>query len=319
MHIPDGFLNGPVAVSAALLSATGLAFSFWQTQRTLPPQRIPLLGVSAAFVFAAQMINFPVMGGTSGHLVGGVLIGALLGPSAAAIALACVLLLQCFLFADGGITALGANIFNMAILGGVAGTTIYNAIRRTMPGRHARFTAALFAGWFSTLLAAAACAGEVTLSGHAKAPVIFPAMLGVHMLIGIGEGLITALVLESISRTNAHLLADDTTPAGRLSAIAVWGAVIAVGIAVFLSPFACPWPDGLEHVAGKLGFESAAVQPVIPALLPDYQMPHIASPGLATAIAGTIGTLLMFAIAWIVARFMVPKPKAVPADQPAQK
>lgn len=315
MHIPNGFVNAPVGIGTGLLAAAGLAFSFWQTRRTLPAHRVPLMGLSAAFVFAAQMINFPVIGGTSGHLVGGVLVGALLGPSAAAIVLGCVLIVQCLLFADGGITALGANIFNMAILGAVAGTAIYNAIRRVIPGMHGRFTGALFAGWFSTVLASVACAGEVCLSGHAHATVMFPAMLGVHMLIGIGEGLITALVLESIARTNPELLVDQVAPQGRKRAMLVWGGLIALGIAAFISPFACPWPDGLEAVAGRLGIEESVIAPVIPALMPDYEMPHIASSGLATAVAGVVGTGIMFLCAWGVAKLLVRRiPEKVPAD-----
>jgi cobalt/nickel transport system permease protein len=314
MHIPNGFVNAPVAISTALLSVAGIGFSFWQTRRTLPAHRVPLMGLSAAFVFAAQMINFPVLGGTSGHLVGGVLVGALLGPSAAAIVLGCVLILQCLLFADGGITALGANVFNMAILGGVAGTAIYGAIRRVIPGAHGRFTGALFAGWFSTVLASAACAGEVCLSGHAHATVKFPAMLGVHMLIGIGEGLITALVLESLARTNPELLADQLDPQGRMPAILVWGFLIALGIAAFISPFACPWPDGLEAVAGKLGIQESAIAPVLPALIPDYRMPRVGSPGLAVAAGGVVGTGIMFLSAWGVAKLLV---RRVPAKSPA--
>ena len=313
MHIPNGFIGAPVAISTGLLSLAGLGFAFRQTRRTLPAHRVPLMGLSAAFVFAAQMVNFPVIGGTSGHLLGGVLVGALLGPSAAAIVLACVLFMQCLLFADGGITALGANIFNMAILGAVAGTAIYNAIRRIVPGAHGRFTGALFAGWFSTVLASAACAGEVSLSGHAHATVMFPAMLGVHMLIGIGEGLITALVLESVARTNPELLADQLAPQGRMPATLVWGFLITLGIAAFISPFACPWPDGLQAVAGKLGIEQAAIAPVLPALIPDYRMPHIASPHLATAVAGLVGTAIMFASAWGMAKLLV---RRIPAKVP---
>ena len=314
MHIPDGFVNAPVALSTGLLAVAGVGYSFWQTRKTLPPHRVPLLGLSAAFIFAAQMINFPVLGGTSGHLVGGVLAGALLGPSAAAIVLTCVLILQCFLFNDGGVTALGANIFNMAILGGVAGTMLYNLIRSAIPGTRGRFTGALFAGWFSTVLASAACAGEVVMSGHAKALAIFPPMLGVHMLIGIGEGLITALVLQSLARTNPLLLAETPASGGRASATLIWGLLITLGVALFITPFACPWPDGLQAVAENLGFESAEMAPFIPSLIPGYQMPHVASPRLATALAGVAGTIIMFALAWLVAYLLVrtSKTKSVP-------
>ena len=309
MHIPDGFVNAPVAIASGVLSVAGVGYSFWQTRKTLPRHRVPLLGLSAAFIFAAQMINFPVLGGTSGHLVGGVLAGALLGPSAAAIVLSCVLILQCFLFNDGGVTALGANVFNMAILGGVAGTLVYNLISHTCTGTRGRFAGALFAGWFSTGLASAACAGEVAMSGHARAIAIFPAMLGVHMLIGIGEGLITALVLHSLARTSPHLLSQSPASRGSISVTLAWGLLITLGMALFVSPFACPWPDGLGKVAEHLGFQTVEMNPVVPALLPKYQMPNVASPALATALAGLAGTLVMFGLAWGVAYLLVRSPR----------
>jgi cobalt/nickel transport system permease protein len=116
MHIPDGFIDGKTAATTALLAAAGVGLALRQVRRRLPPRRVPLLGLAAAFLFAAQMVNFPVVGGTSGHLLGGVLAAALLGPSAAIVVLTTVLIVQCFLFADGGVLALGANVFNMAIV-----------------------------------------------------------------------------------------------------------------------------------------------------------------------------------------------------------
>src|ERR1035437_1150868 len=130
MHIPDGVLDPKTAVATGVLAVAGLGLALRVARRTLPARKVPLLGLSAAFVFAAQMLNFPVAGGTSGHLVGGVLVAALLGPSAAVIALAAVLIVQCFMFADGGITALGANIFNMGIMGSVVGWMIYALLAR---------------------------------------------------------------------------------------------------------------------------------------------------------------------------------------------
>src|SRR5215472_432581 len=125
MHIPDGFLDGKTLAITAALCGGGLVVAARQVSRTLPRHKIPLMGLGAAFVFAAQMINFPVGGGTSGHLLGGVLAGVLLGPGAAAVVIACVLLVQAFLFSDGGVLALGANIFNMSFMGAVAGSAFY--------------------------------------------------------------------------------------------------------------------------------------------------------------------------------------------------
>ena len=135
MHIPDGFIDGKTAAATALLSAAGVGLALRQVRRRLPPRRVPLLGLAAAFLFAAQMVNFPVAAGVSGHLIGGVLVAALLGPSAAVVVLTTVLIVQCFLFADGGVLALGANVFRMGLVGAVGGCAIYHGVRRGWPGR----------------------------------------------------------------------------------------------------------------------------------------------------------------------------------------
>ena len=309
MHIPDGFLDAKTAVAAGVLSAAGLGVALRQAHRHLPPRRVPLLGLAAAFVFAAQMLNFPVAGGTSGHLVGATLAAVLLGPGAAAIALTAVLIVQCFLFNDGGVTALGANVFNMAILGSFVGYGVYRLVRRFAPGQRGLILAAAFAGWCSTVVAAISCAGQLALSGTAPWSVSFPAMAGVHMLIGIGEGAITALVLLAIVRVRADLV-DDAAPvaATPLTAFIGFGLIAALGLALFVSPFACQWPDGLERVAAALGFEHRAVAtPLLPAPIPDYAVPGISSAVAATALAGAIGTVLVFGLSLLLARVLVPK------------
>ena len=206
MHIPDGFLDVKTAVASGGLAVAGVGVALWQAQRTLPARRVPLLGVTAAFIFAAQLLNFPVAGGTSGHLVGGVLAAVLVGPSAAVIVLTAVILVQCFLFADGGVTALGANIFNMGLVNVVAGSAIYRILRRLVAGPRGLVLSAAFAGWCATVLAAVCCAGQLAWSGKVAWRLVFPAMAGVHMLIGIGEGAITALVLLAIVRVRPELV-----------------------------------------------------------------------------------------------------------------
>ncbi len=312
MHIPDGFLDAKTAVAAAVLSAVGVGMALRQARKTLPARRVPLLGLAAAFVFAAQMLNFPVAGGTSGHLIGATLVAMLLGPGAAAIALTAVLVVQCFLFNDGGLTALGANIFNMAIVATVVGYGVYRLVRRFVPGQRGLILAAAFAGWCSTVAAAISCAGQLAISGTVPWAISFPAMAGVHMLIGIGEGLITALVILAIARLRADLL-DDTTPAVAtpVTAFVGFSLVAALGLAIFVAPFACPWPDGLEKVAGTIGFEHHAIEkPLLPAPIPDYTMPGIHSAVVATALAGVIGTVIVFALSWVLARVLIPQPTA---------
>jgi len=309
MHIPDGFLDVKTAVATGVLGAAGVGVALRQAREYLPPQRVPLLGLAAAFVFAAQMINFPVAGGTSGHLVGGVLVAALLGPSVSVIVIASVLIVQCLMFADGGLTALGANIFNMGIVGGVGGWAIFHLVSRAVGGMFGRVLAAAFAGWCSTVLASVACAGQLAVSRTVGWSVALPAMAGVHMLIGVGEGLITALVLVAVGRARPELVSPRAVTETSFRPLVVYGGLIALGIALFASPFASQWPDGLDRTAEALGFAEKARAPVVPAPVPDYAMPGIHGSALATAMAGAAGTVVVFGLAWVLARVLVPRSK----------
>jgi cobalt/nickel transport system permease protein len=307
MHIPDGFLDARTAVAAAALSAAGVGLALRRVRRELPPRKVPLLGLSAAFLFTAQMLNFPVVAGTSGHLVGGVLVAALLGPSAAIVVLTTVIIVQCFLFQDGGISALGANVFNMALLGAAGGYAVYRAIGVVLPGPRGQVTAVAFAGWCSAVLAAVGCAGQLAWSGTVSWNAAFPAMAGIHMLIGVGEGLIGALVFLAVGRARPDVIGDAVGPDSGLrgGGILGYGLLAASGLAVFLAPFASPWPDGLESVAARLGFEHAASAPVIPAPAPDYRVPGLAwAPG-ATAIAAVAGAVVVFLLAFWLGRLLV--------------
>jgi cobalt/nickel transport system permease protein len=309
MHIPDGFLDAKTAVTTGVISAVGVGLALRQVRRELPPRRVPLLGLAAAFLFAAQMVNFPVAGGTSGHLVGGALVAALLGPSAAIVVVTTVLIVQCFLFADGGVTALGANIFNMGIVNAVVGYAIYRLVSRWLPGARGRVTALAFAAWCATVLAAICCAGELAWSGTVAWSAGFPAMAGVHMLIGVGEGLISALVFQAIQRTRPELVIEtaETDTPQRLGELTRYGLLAALGVAVFVAPFACPWPDGLDAVAAKFGFEHKAAPPMLPALAADYHIPGFHWNIGGTALAGAIGALIVFGLALMLGRWLVPK------------
>jgi cobalt/nickel transport system permease protein len=283
---------------------------------------MPLLGLAAAFVFAAQMLNFPVAGGTSGHLVGGVLTAVLLGPSAAVLVLTCVLLVQCLLFADGGLLSLGANVFNMAIVSVCGGTLIFRGLKRLLRMEETRATvfAATFAAWSGTVLASLSCAGQLALAGTVPWALAFPAMTNVHLLIGIGEGAATGLVVLAVLRARPDLVqsASPSAPAARASLIA-YCLLTAGGMALFVAPFACSWPDGLESVARTLGLESRATASPLVAPLASYQLPLVGSPTVATAFAGLIGTLCAFVAAYAMARMLVPalsaqKKDAAPGD-----
>ena len=299
MHLPDGFLDSKTVLASSALSGAGLAWAVRQVKHTLPPQRVPLLGLSAAFLFAAQMINFPVAGGTSGHLLGGTLVAVLLGPSAALLVLTTVLIVQCLLFADGGLLALGANVFNMGLVATLAGFTVYSLLRRLLPGLTGRLCAVAFAGWCSTVLAALSCAGQLAWSGTVAWSVALPAMVGVHAFIGLGEGAISALVVLAIARTRPDLLepAGGDSASARLGEFAGFGLLATLGLALFVAPFACPWPDGLERVAARLGFASRATANPVGAPLADYHFPGLGESGYGTALAGAIGCLVVFLLA----------------------
>jgi len=316
MHIPDGFIDGKTAVTAAAISAVGLALALRQVRKELPPRRMPLLGLAAAFLFAAQLVNFPVAGGTSGHLMGGVLVAALQGPSAAVVVLAAVLIVQCFLFADGGVLALGANLFNMGLLGTGGGYLIYRLVSGRTPSLRSRVTGIAFGGWCSVVMAAIGCAGQLAWSHTVAWSAGFPMMASVHMLIGVGEGLISALAFLAIQRTRPDLIADGQPALAsrpRLELLGL-GLLIALGLAVFVAPFACPWPDGLEVVAMKLGFDRPP-EPVLAAPASDYHVPGIHSAVAATALAGALGTLVVFALALVLGRMLVRKvPVKLPKD-----
>lgn len=206
MHIPDGFLTINTWASAWLVSAGGIACCLKKTARILKDKMIPLMGVMSAFIFAAQMLNFPVMAGTSGHLLGGVLAAVFLGPYAGAVVLACVLITQCLVFQDGGLTALGANILNMAFIGAAFGYLVYRIISRIISGNRGIIIGAGIAAWFSVVLASISCSIELAVSGISPLRIVLPAMAGVHILIGIGEALITGLIVSFVLKVRPDLI-----------------------------------------------------------------------------------------------------------------
>lgn len=206
MHIPDGFLDVKTFSILGVVSAVTVGIAVKKLNKRLGDKHIPLLGVLSAFIFAAQMLNFPVAGGTSGHFMGGVLAAVLLGPSAGILIMTVVLIIQCFVFQDGGLTALGANIFNMGIIGSVIGFYIYTGLKKIIQNM---FVSAFVSAWLSIVLSASFCAVELAISGTVPLKIAMPAMVSVHTLIGIGEGLITSSVLGFISKVRPDLLEID--------------------------------------------------------------------------------------------------------------
>jgi len=207
MHIPDGFLNTATSAATWVASAGSLSYAVRRVDQALGERQVPLMGVTAAFIFAAQMMNFTVAGGTSGHLLGGALAAILLGPWAAMIVLTSVLAVQALLFQDGGLLALGANILNMAVIAVLTGWLVYAGLKRLLGHRTWTTMLSGFAsGWVSVLLASLFAAAELAVSGTSPWNVVLPAMGFVHLLIGIGEGLITAAALGFLRATRPDLL-----------------------------------------------------------------------------------------------------------------
>lgn len=299
MHIPDGFLSVSVSVALWFVAIATVGYALRRAGRDLGERQVPMMGVLAACIFAGQMLNFAVAGGTSGHLLGAALATILLGPWAAIVALTCVVSVQALIFQDGGLLALGANIVNMGIIGAAVSFMAYRTIQRLAGGqRWGIFVGGFVAAWLSVFTASLAAALQLALSGTSPANIAVPAMAGVHALIGIGEGLITVGALAFIFATRRSLLlAGDARPqAGR--AIWVAGLLLALLLAI-LSPLASAHPDGLEWVAKQQGFLQAAQSPAY-RVIPDYLLPGISSQALATILAGVIGVVIVFAVALVV-------------------
>ena len=225
MHIPDGFLANDVAAAAALLAVVAVGYALVVAGRALDEDRVPLLGVLAAFIFAVQMINFPVAGGTSGHLLGATLAAVLLGPWLACLVMSVVLATQAFVFADGGITALGANVLNMGVLGALLAGAIVGGVLRVLPRTRTAYLGLVGAtAWLAVMTGAAATAAELAMSETVPLATVLPAMLGVHTLIGIGEAVITVAAISAVMASRPDLLAFAPPNENRLGHAAPLGA-----------------------------------------------------------------------------------------------
>lgn len=291
MHIPDGFLSTPVWLGLDVVSLPAVGYVARRARRELEETRIPLLGVMGAFVFAAQMINFPVGAGTSGHLVGSALLAITLGPGAAAVVMTAILGIQAFVFQDGGVLALGANVFNMALAGVLAGYLPYHFWGR----RRLAFVAG---GALSVLAGAALAIVELLVSG---VPVPRPALLvssGIFAVTALLEGLITAAVLEGIEKLNPGLIRKPETTRPRALAAVGLTAVLLAAVGVL---FASAYPDGLESLAESIGIADRA-RTLFATPLMDYEAQFFGSPWMQKAAAGLAGLALIYGACLLIGR-----------------
>lgn len=308
MHIRDGLLSPEVCLAAGVLSAAAVAYSWRRLQRDLADRTVPLTGMTAAVIFAGQMVNFPLFGlPVSGHLLGGVLAGVILGPWAGCVALTLVLVVQAVLFADGGLMSLGANVLNMAVVGAWGGSAIYEALRRALgESPRAMVFASALAAYLSVLLAAGMFCGEFALS-HGAAPFhlgqLVMWMLVYHALIGVGEAGITGSVLAFVLSRRPDLLQRSPQP-GSLRGVLAAGVAAACLVAICLAPWASGWPDGLEAVGEKLAFNELGADREL--MLTDYALPLPAGwEAASVASAGLLGTVVVLALGWGLGRWML--------------
>ncbi|MEU1853483.1 energy-coupling factor ABC transporter permease [Streptomyces sp. NPDC019990] len=319
MHVPDGFINAPTSAATGVIAAGAIAVSLRGARKELDERTAPLAGLVAAFIFAVQMLNFPVAAGTSGHLLGGALAAILVGPFTGILCVSVVLLMQGILFADGGLTALGVNITNMAIVTVIVAYALFRGLVKLLPRTRRSVTAASFA---AALISVPAAALSFTLmyavGGTTEVPIgkVATAMVGVHLLIGIGEAVITALTVGAVIavrpdlvygargltqklklRVNGELVdAPDARPEPSAPARASHRKVWAVGLATslvlagFVSYYASADPDGLEKVAGDHGIDKKAEEHgTADSPLADYGVKDVDDARLSGGLAGVIG------------------------------
>jgi len=301
MHIPDGFLSVTVSILMWGASIVVIAYALWRVSTDLDERKVPLMGVLAAAIFAGQMLNFTVIGGTSGHLMGAALATILLGPWAAVLVMTTVIGVQALIFQDGGLLVLGANIFNMGVIGVAVSYMAYETLRRLARRQRWGFFAGGFtAAWLSIEITALAVALQLAISRTSPANLAIPAMAGVHALIGIGEGLITVGALSFVYAIRPDFLEAGKAKAVKSSLVWITGLLIALALAIS-APLASANPDGLERVAEQQGFLDTA-QGSLYEIIPDYMLPGVSNEALATIIAGILGTLIVFGIAILIAR-----------------
>jgi cobalt/nickel transport system permease protein len=302
MHIPDGFLSLTISLICWGLTAAILAVAISRTNKSLGERQVPLMGIMAAFIFAAQMINFPVAGGTSGHLLGGALAAITLGPWAGMLVMTAVIIVQGLLFQDGGLLVMGANILNMGLITVAIGYGFYRSVLGRKTGT--KLILAGIAAWLSVMAGALVTSLELWLSGAARLDIVVPAMLTVHAVIGLGEALITVAALSFIFRTRPDLLGEGSVSSQGSRGWVMAGVLIALAV-VLLSPLASVDPDGLNRVAMNLGFIHSAQSNAGP--FAGYTIPFLANSPVAKIAAGALGLLVVLMLIWIAGRLLQKK------------
>jgi cobalt/nickel transport system permease protein len=296
MHIPDGFLSPPVWAALDVAALPAVAYMARKAQSGFDEARIPLLGVMGAFVFAAQIINFPVGVGTSGHLVGAALLGITLGPASASLVMTAILVIQSFVFQDGGVLALGANVVNMALIGVLTG---YLPFHIWGAGPRCKF-AVFLGGFLSVLVSAVLALSELLASGVTMPGVVLGVSLALFVVSAVLEGVITLAVFQSLETLNPRFIRQPSAERSRaLSALGLAAVVLVVGGVLIASAH----PDGLERLAQNIGIAGHA-QAMIQTPFADYELKFWESPWIQKASAGLVGLLLIYGACLLLGRFL---------------
>ena len=309
LHAPDGFLNAGTALATGVISVGTISAALRQARHKLLEKQIPLAGMAAAFIFAAQMFNFPVAAGTTGHLLGGALAAVLLGPSVGAIVVAVVVVVQALAFADGGLTALGYNVLNMAIVTSFGGYALFRGFRKMLPSSASGVAVATgLASGLSVVLSAGAFSIEWLFGATAPVPfdTVFGSMIGVHLLIGIGEAVISTMAVGAVLAVRPDLVhgASDLDRAQlnnqkrmRARTFVLSGLLVSLVFAAVVSQFAASDPDGLERVAQDTGFAQVATDHALnSSFFADYATAGVANQTLSLALAGVVGVVITLAV-----------------------
>ena len=295
MHIPQSMLQGSICPITAALSIFGVGAAGYASTLNVKKPSATSFGAVTALIFALQMLNFPINGGTSGHLLGGVLASALLGAPLGILAITFVVAIQALVFSDGGLTVLGANILNMAIIGAGLGGFIYELGCKRVTTSFARLTCLGLAAWCSVVLASLTVSIQLAIDGQIAFAAVVPAMVGTHAIIGIGETVITLFCYHLL-----HASIEGSITQSPRRAVPVLAASV---VALLLAPFASVSPDGLEWVAEKYQFLHAGA-PAFVGVMPDYVFPWTEHAHVSTWIAGAVGMVLCFSTAWMFFRIL---------------
>ncbi len=301
MHIPDGFLETPVWLTLDVVSIPAIGYFARKLHRNADESEAPLLGVMGAFVFAAQMINFPVGIGTSGHLVGSALLTYTLGPAAAVVVMTAILALQALIFQDGGLLALGANVFNMAIIGVLTAYLPY----RLMGTQWKKLS--IFLGAVLSILAAACFAlSELLLSGIRMPGGLVAVSLGLFLITAVIEGVITLAVMEALERLNPQWIREPASSENPVPGLLAVTAVVVASVGVL---FTSSLPDGIEKLAEKAGIAGKA-RYLLDTPLADYQARALSSGWWSRAVAGLAGIVLIGGLGWLLGAILTRKRRA---------